>query len=110
MKRIILSLTALCFAACTAQHPSSGPLAPGVPANAPPDTIGIMLSWTPDQTLVNFCARTWVWAPAFLIPAPPSPPYNPIRAIGAENRTLSTPIRSLAGYIMSTFSLPQLLD
>jgi CubicO group peptidase (beta-lactamase class C family) len=25
-----------------------------VPANAPPDTIGIMLSWTPDQTLVNF--------------------------------------------------------
>jgi CubicO group peptidase (beta-lactamase class C family) len=54
MKRIIACIAALGLAACTTQHQKSGPLARGVPANAPPDTIGIFLSWTPEQTLVNF--------------------------------------------------------
>jgi hypothetical protein len=54
MKRIIASLAALGLAACTMPHHKPGPLGRGVPADAPPDTIGVMLSWTPDQTLVNF--------------------------------------------------------
>lgn len=54
MKRIIASLAALGLAACTTPHHNPGPLARGVPADAPADTIGVMLSWTPDQTLVNF--------------------------------------------------------
>jgi hypothetical protein len=36
----------------TLQKP--GPLAPCVRADAPPDTIGVMLSWTPGQTIVDF--------------------------------------------------------
>lgn len=54
MKRIIASLVALGLAACTTPHHKPGPLARGVPADAPPDTIGVILSWAPDQTLVNF--------------------------------------------------------
>jgi CubicO group peptidase (beta-lactamase class C family) len=54
MKRIIAWVAVLGLAACTTQHQKPGPLARGVPANAPPDTIGIFLSWTPEQTLVNF--------------------------------------------------------
>jgi CubicO group peptidase (beta-lactamase class C family) len=54
MKRIVACLAALGLAACTTAHHKSGPLARGVPADAPLDTIGVMLSWTPDQTLVNF--------------------------------------------------------
>jgi CubicO group peptidase (beta-lactamase class C family) len=54
MKRIILSIAALCLAACVSPHNKTGPLARGVRSDSPPDTIGIMLSWTPDQTLVNF--------------------------------------------------------
>ena len=54
MKGIFASLAALALAACSTPHHATGPLAPGVRADAPPDTIGIFLSWTPDQTLVNF--------------------------------------------------------
>ena len=54
MKRIIIYVAALYLAACTTAHDKPGPLARGVRADAPPDTIGIFLSWTPDQTLVNF--------------------------------------------------------
>jgi CubicO group peptidase (beta-lactamase class C family) len=54
VKRIIVCLAVLGLAACATQHDKPGPLAQGVPANAPPDTIGVMLSWTPDQTIVNF--------------------------------------------------------
>jgi CubicO group peptidase (beta-lactamase class C family) len=54
MKRIVACLGALCLAACTTQHDKPGPLPRGVRADAPPDTIGVMLSWTPDQTIVNF--------------------------------------------------------
>src|SRR5258708_3479816 len=54
MKRIIIYVAALYLAACATPHDKPGPWARGVPANAPPDTIGVFLSWTPDQTLVNF--------------------------------------------------------
>jgi CubicO group peptidase (beta-lactamase class C family) len=54
MKRIIACLAALCLAACSTPHDKPGPLARGVRADAPPDTIGVMLSWTPEQTIVNF--------------------------------------------------------
>jgi len=54
MKRIVACLAALGLAACATQHDKPGPLAPGVAADAPRDTIGVMLSWTPDQTIVNF--------------------------------------------------------
>jgi CubicO group peptidase (beta-lactamase class C family) len=54
VKRIIVCLAVLSLAACATQHDKPGPLARGVPANAPPDTIGVMLSWTPEQTIVNF--------------------------------------------------------
>jgi len=54
MKRIIVCVAALFLASCTTPHDRPGPLARGVRADAPPDTIGVMLSWTPDQTLVNF--------------------------------------------------------
>jgi len=54
VKRIIVCLVVLGLAACATQHDKPGPFARGVPANAPPDTIGVFLSWTPEQTLVNF--------------------------------------------------------
>ena len=54
MKRVIACVSVLALAACATLHEKSGPFARGVPANAPPDTIGIFLSWTPEQTLVNF--------------------------------------------------------
>ncbi len=54
MKRIIACLAALGLVACTTPHNKPGPLARGVRADAPPDTIGVFLSWTPKQTLVNF--------------------------------------------------------
>jgi CubicO group peptidase (beta-lactamase class C family) len=54
MKRIIACISMLGVAACATLHQKPGPWARGVPANAPPDTIGIFLSWTPEQTLVNF--------------------------------------------------------
>jgi CubicO group peptidase (beta-lactamase class C family) len=54
MKRMIIYVAALYLAACTTPHDKPGPLARGVRADAPPDTIGVILSWTPDQTLVNF--------------------------------------------------------
>ena len=54
MKRIIVCLAVLGLGACATQHDKPGPLARGVPANAPRDTIGVMLSWTPEQTIVNF--------------------------------------------------------
>jgi CubicO group peptidase (beta-lactamase class C family) len=54
MNRIIACLGALCLAACTTPHDKPGPLARGVRADAPRDTIGVMLSWTPEQTIANF--------------------------------------------------------
>ena len=54
MKPVILSLAALALAACATPQHQSGPLARGVAADAPRDTIGVMLSWTPEQTIVNF--------------------------------------------------------
>lgn len=54
MKSISVCFTALYLGACTPLHDKAGPLARGVRADAPPDTIGVMLSWTPEQTLVNF--------------------------------------------------------
>ena len=54
MKRIIIYAAALYLAACATQHDKPGPLARGVRANAPRDTIGVMLSWAPEQTIVNF--------------------------------------------------------
>ena len=44
MKRIIVCLAALGFAACATPHDRPGPLARGVRAEAPADTIGVMLS------------------------------------------------------------------
>jgi CubicO group peptidase (beta-lactamase class C family) len=54
MKRIIVWLAVLGLVACATPHDRPGPWARGVRAGAPPDTIGVMLSWTPDQTIVNF--------------------------------------------------------
>ena len=54
MNRIIACLGALCLAACATPHDKPGPLARGVRADAPRDTIGVILSWTPEQTIVNF--------------------------------------------------------
>ena len=54
MKRIIICLAVLGLAACATPPHQPGPLARGVRADAPPDTIGVFLSWTPEQTLVNF--------------------------------------------------------
>ena len=54
MKRITACLAALSLAACATPHDKTGPLAPGVRADAPRDTIGVVLSWTPEQTIVNF--------------------------------------------------------
>ena len=63
MKRIIACLAALCLAACTTPHDKPGPLARGVRADAPSDTIGIVLSWSPEQTLVNFRRSDQIFAP-----------------------------------------------
>jgi CubicO group peptidase (beta-lactamase class C family) len=62
MKRIIACLAVLGLAACTTAHDKLGPLARGVRADAPPDTIGVVLSWTPDQTIVNFRRADQIFA------------------------------------------------
>src|ERR1700722_1108615 len=62
MKRIIICVAALCLAACTTPHDKRGPLARGVRADAPQDTIGVMLSWTPEQTIVNFRRADQIFA------------------------------------------------
>ena len=54
MKRVIACLAVLALASCATRHDKPGPLARGVRADARPDTIGIVLSWSPDQTLANF--------------------------------------------------------
>ena len=62
MKCIIIYVAALCLAACTTPHDKPGPLARGVRADAPQDTIGVMLSWTPEQTIVNFRRADQIFA------------------------------------------------
>lgn len=62
MKRIIACLAALGLAACTTPQHQSGPLARGVAADAPRDTIGVMLSWTPEQTIVDFRRADQIFA------------------------------------------------
>ena len=62
MRHIIVCLAALGLAACATSHDKAGPLAPGVRADAPPDTIGVVLSWTPDQTIVNFRRSDQIFA------------------------------------------------
>jgi CubicO group peptidase (beta-lactamase class C family) len=62
VKRIIACLAVLGLAACATPHDKPGPLAPGVRADAPRDTIGIMLSWTADQTIVNFRRSDQIFA------------------------------------------------
>ena len=62
MKRIIACLAVWALAACATPHRESGPLARGVPADAPPDTIGVMLAWTPEQTIVNFRRSDQIFA------------------------------------------------
>jgi CubicO group peptidase (beta-lactamase class C family) len=54
LKRIIACLAVLVLVACATPHDKPGPFARGVRADAPPDTIGVFLSWSPEQTLVNF--------------------------------------------------------
>jgi len=62
MKRIISCLAALGLVACTTPEHKPGPLARGVGADAPRDTIGVMLSWTPEQTIVNFRRADQIFA------------------------------------------------
>jgi CubicO group peptidase (beta-lactamase class C family) len=62
MNRIIACLGALFLTACITPQQKPGPLARGVRADAPPDTIGVMLSWTPDQTIVNFRRSDQIFA------------------------------------------------
>jgi CubicO group peptidase (beta-lactamase class C family) len=53
--RALVTLVAL--TSCTPQTPPAqmkGPQAVGVSPDAPKDPIGIMLSWTPEQTIINF--------------------------------------------------------
>src|ERR1700753_4440313 len=54
MKPSIACIAALCLAACSTPHDKPGPLARRVAADSPRDTIGVMLSWTSEQTIVNF--------------------------------------------------------
>jgi CubicO group peptidase (beta-lactamase class C family) len=58
MTRLVPALvTLLSLASCTlptSQTQMKGPQAIGVPPGAPKDPIGIMLAWTPDQTITNF--------------------------------------------------------
>ena len=51
---LIAGLVALALAACATRQTASGPYALGVPADAPPDMVGVMLAWTPEETIVNF--------------------------------------------------------
>jgi CubicO group peptidase (beta-lactamase class C family) len=62
MKSIIACIAVLGLAACATQYHKTGPLAPGVRADAPRDTIGVVLSWTPDQTIVNFRRSDQIFA------------------------------------------------
>jgi CubicO group peptidase (beta-lactamase class C family) len=54
MKHIIACIAVVSLTACTSPRNESIRLARGGPADAHPDTVGIFLSWTPDETLVNF--------------------------------------------------------
>ena len=58
MTRFVQALVALvALTSCTSpthQEQIKGPQAVGVSPNAPKDAIGIMLGWTPDQTITNF--------------------------------------------------------
>jgi hypothetical protein len=62
MKRVLVCIAALYLAACTTPHHKPGPLAHGVRKDAPPDTIGVMLAWTPEQTIVNFRRSDQIFA------------------------------------------------
>jgi hypothetical protein len=59
---VILGIGALYLVACMTPHDKSGPLAHGVRADAPRDSIGVMLSWTPEQTIVNFRRSDQIFA------------------------------------------------
>jgi CubicO group peptidase (beta-lactamase class C family) len=58
MTRFVPTLVALvALTSCTAptiEPEMKGPQAVGVSADAPKDPVGIMLGWTPDQTITNF--------------------------------------------------------
>jgi CubicO group peptidase (beta-lactamase class C family) len=58
MTRFVRALvTLVALASCTfptLQAQMNGPQAVGVSPDAPKDPVGIMLGWTPDQTIVNF--------------------------------------------------------
>jgi CubicO group peptidase (beta-lactamase class C family) len=54
VKHMIVCLAMLGLAACATPRHQPGPLARGIRADAPQDTIGVVLSWTPEQTIVNF--------------------------------------------------------
>jgi hypothetical protein len=43
----------LSVVACATPTTTSGPYARGVSADAPPDTVGILFTWTPSQTIVD---------------------------------------------------------
>lgn len=58
MTRFALALATLlalrCCAPPTTQAQMTGPQAVGVSSDAPKDPVGIILGWTPDQTITNF--------------------------------------------------------
>jgi len=58
MTRFVPALVALvALTSCTPatnEAQMKGPQAVGVSSDAPKDPIGIMLGWTPDQTITNF--------------------------------------------------------
>lgn len=58
MTRFVLALATLlaltCCAPPTTQAQMTGPRAVGVSSDAPKDPVGIILGWTPDQTITNF--------------------------------------------------------
>ena len=58
MTRFVLALATLlaltCRAPPTTQAQMTGPRAVGVSSDAPKDPVGIILGWTPDQTITNF--------------------------------------------------------
>ena len=103
MTRLIPALvTLLGLTSCTLptnQAQMKGPQAVGVSPNAPKDAIGIMLGWTPDQTLSNFKHLDQLF-PVRTVPHGAS-------TLGLPNTELIDPIVPLEG---RRFTVDQLMD
>src|SRR5579863_5757735 len=59
---MLIGVLSVFLAACATPPAKNGPLAQGVGADAPPDTIGVMLAWTTEETLGNFRRSDQIFA------------------------------------------------